>query len=215
MFFMMDLETLGTVPGCAMLSIGIININPRAEKLEHLFTDNGLYVVVSQASCEQAFLSKSQDTIDWWSRQSGGARQVLDDSKDDSKSVCLLDALEQTINYVGGHCTPHTARVLGNGSDFDNAIMSSAADAVGLKLPWSYGGRCYRTLKNLDEFLGPQFAAPKITRSGTYHNALDDARNQAVHLWQTLHMIKRSVGLVEPAPVLPEENICSSAPSQG
>jgi inhibitor of KinA sporulation pathway (predicted exonuclease) len=37
--------------------------------------------------------------------------------------------------------------------------------------------RCYRTVKN-------QYPDVKLTRTGTYHNALDDARTQAEHLVQ-------------------------------
>ena len=32
-FFMWDLETLGTVPGCAILSIGIIQFDPMAYEI--------------------------------------------------------------------------------------------------------------------------------------------------------------------------------------
>lgn len=189
-FFMWDLETLGTVPGCAILSIGIIQFNPLAETPDDIFSDGGKYLVVNKQDCLDNFLHVNPDTVAWWAKQSPEARQVLADADDRKKSVPLRLAIAETIDYVSEHCDPKQARVLGNGADFDNPILTVAAHMVGMKIPWSYGGRCYRTLKNLDEFLGPEFAAPKIYRSGTHHNALDDAKAQAMHLWETVETIR-------------------------
>lgn len=189
-FFMLDLETLGTAPGCVILSVGIIEFNPRAETPDGIFSDAGKYVVVNKQDCLDNFLHVDPNTVAWWSKQSEEAQQVLHDAENISKALPLRAAMVDVIDYVSEHCSPSTARVLGNGADFDNPILNVAAHMVGVKLPWSYGGRCYRTLKNLHEFLGPQFAAPKVTRSGTYHNALDDAKTQAMHLWETLHNIR-------------------------
>jgi hypothetical protein len=55
-----------------------------------------------------------------------------------------------------------------------------AARRVGLsphEIWRSYNGRCYRTVKQ-------QFPDIKLTRFGTYHNALDDAYSQAEHMVQ-------------------------------
>ena len=70
---------------------------------------------------------------------------------------------------------PVVTRHQGNGADFDLPILAAAYAAVGLSVPWKpYNGRCYRTLKNLAPVV-------KLARPGTHHNALDDARTQAVH----------------------------------
>jgi len=190
---MKDLETLGTVPGCSMLSIGIIAFDPMAETVDDLFPDEGFYKVVNRQDSRDHFLHESPDTLAWWEKQSDAARQVLRDAEDRKKSVPLRLAVEESIDYVSSHCSPRNARMLGNGADFDNPIFTVAAHQVGIKVPWNYGGRCYRTLKNLDEFLGSDFKAPKVTRTGTYHNALDDAKTQATHLWEFLDGIRRGV----------------------
>jgi hypothetical protein len=68
-------------------------------------------------------------------------------------------------------------RVWGNGADFDNPILAVAyRRTIFSGQPWKpYNGRCYRTVKN-------QFQDVKLVRTGTHHNALDDARSQATHL---------------------------------
>ena len=69
--------------------------------------------------------------------------------------------------------------VWGNGATFDNVIIRSAFKAVGLPVPWSFrNDKCYRTVANLL----PKERQPALERSGTAHNALDDAITQAVHL---------------------------------
>lgn len=58
--------------------------------------------------------------------------------------------------------------VWGNGSDFDNVLIANACKAVGRPLPWKYyKNMCFRTMKNLFKV--------KVDRSGTHHNAVDDA----------------------------------------
>jgi exodeoxyribonuclease VIII len=70
---------------------------------------------------------------------------------------------------------PKNVLVWGNGASFDNAILAQCYRAVGMDFPWKFwNDRCYRTLKNL--VLDVPFE-----RTGTHHNALDDARSQAIH----------------------------------
>lgn len=195
MFFMKDLETGGKVPGCVIFSIGIIQFNPLAETVDEIFSDEGFYTVINKQDSLDHFLHLDQghpdSTMTWWDKQSEEARKVLKEAESTKTSVPLKLAIDGTIDYVAEHCSPRSARMLGNGADFDNPIFGVAAHMAGIKVPWSYGGRCYRTLKNLDEFLGPDFKAPKMQRAGTHHNALDDAKDQAMHLWEFLHDIRK------------------------
>ncbi|MDV7397059.1 3'-5' exoribonuclease, partial [Arthrospira platensis SPKY1] len=73
----------------------------------------------------------------------------------------------------------------GNGADFDNPILKSCYAAIDADVPFKpWAGRCYRTVKNIP-------GMPKINRNhGTHHNALDDARNQALHLIEMNRIIK-------------------------
>jgi len=64
----------------------------------------------------------------------------------------------------------------GNGASFDNVILSETYLRLGMKAPWPFWkNKCYRTAKGM-------YPAVEINRSGTHHNALDDARSQAEHL---------------------------------
>jgi len=57
-------------------------------------------------------------------------------------------------------------------------IIENAYKAIGMQRPWTpWLDRCYRTIKEV-------IVLPFEDRTGTYHNALDDA------IYQTNHLIK-------------------------
>lgn len=184
---MVDLETLGTVPGCSILSIGAVEFFPDMMQLGQEF-----YVVINTSSCEEHFLTTDQSTVEWWQRQSPEAQAVVDEAR--VGGVTLPKALESFNSWRQGLGPVKEERLYGNGADFDNPILRVAYDAAKVK-PYggSYGGRCYRTLKNLDELLGNQFRAHKMFRNGTHHNALDDAKSQARHLMEIVQAIRSPI----------------------
>lgn len=158
-----DLETLGRRPGCKILSIGAV-----------VFTREGLgkEFYLPLTTHDQEGLHEDPETVRWWQRQTPEARKVFDDpaKKHFVAGLCEFDA------WVREQGFKRSILIWGNGADFDNAILQVAFDVAGVALPWEYwNNRCYRTLKNLP-------GAPKLAkREGTYHNALDDAKTQALH----------------------------------
>lgn len=173
---MVDLETLGTQPGSVILSIGAVEFDP----------DRGLgaafYTVISRGSCLLEGLTEDANTLAWWSRQSKEARAVLDQANSPSAHT-LHHALQDFWAFMR-----RDDEVWGNGSDFDNVLLAAAYQATGLPLPWKFwNNRCYRTLKSLRPDV-------PFVRSGTHHNALDDARTQADHAVHILRALKGSGG---------------------
>lgn len=182
---MVDLETLGTVPGCIGMSIGAVEFMADKRKLGREF-----YCVVSHSSSLDHLLREEADTKEWWERQSAEAKVILDEIHE-PYALPLPDAMEKLNGFLRACGTANSIRLYGNGADFDNPILRVMYDAAKVK-PYAaaWGGRCYRTLKNLDELFGPEFRARKLERQGTYHNALDDAKSQAQHLMQIVADIK-------------------------
>lgn len=164
---MVDLETLGNTPGCVILSIGAIGFDPVRGEIGDTY-----YRVINKQSCLDAGLHIDRDTEAWWRKQSPEAREVLTEAE--TSEFALADTLQHfavgLIRTFG-----ENVRIWGNGADFDNAIMAVAYRQCGIRLPWKFwNNRCYRTLKE-------QHPGVKLARTGTYHNALDDARTQAIH----------------------------------
>lgn len=185
---MVDLETMGTVPGCAILSIGAVVFNPFLGTLEEEFM-----TVIDLESCHEALLVSDPSTQEWWSKQSPEARKVIE-LAESGNAPPLRKALEDFNAWQQRQGMKSKLRIYGNGADFDNPILRVAYDAARVT-PYAggYGGRCYRTLKNLEELFGVSHRAHKLERVGTHHDALDDAKSQARHLMEIIARIRGNI----------------------
>jgi exodeoxyribonuclease VIII len=173
---MTDLETMGTAANSAVIAIGAVKFGGTGIKEE-------FYVNVELDSCVRSGLVIDPGTVMWWMDQSDEARKVFK-----KNNVRLFQALTDFSKFVGS-ANVAKVKMWGNGSDFDNVILANAYRAINLDLPWKYyNNRCYRTMAKM-------FPGIKMERSGTHHNALDDAKSQAEHLIRILNAIgKRGEG---------------------
>lgn len=160
---MVDLETLGTLPGSVILSIGAV-------AFDEFETGAEFYTPISRIDSEQRGFKVSPKTEKWWEDQSPEARLVLNHPG----AISAYTAFAHFNQFLTQF--PDDVRIWGNGANFDNPLLAAGFDIVGLTPKYQFWNeRCYRTVKN-------QFPAIKLRRTGTYHNALDDARCQARHL---------------------------------
>lgn len=164
---MVDLETKGNKPGCIILSIGAVFFDPMTGELgdEH-------YQIVRTAGQEEMGLHEDASTMAWWDKQVPAARKVLDEAA--HSPIGLVEALDAFTDFLAP-AGLGAVKVWGNGSDFDNAILTVAYMATQREIPWKFwNNRCFRTLKAL---------APSIEmqKSLLAHNALNDAIMQAEH----------------------------------
>lgn len=182
---MLDLETMGNGNNAAIVAIGACEFNLPGRIREHWEAKpREFYQKVNLESSVKAGMQIDTSTILWWMQQSDEARK----STFQGDTMPLGDACHQFagfVNNVSGHIEKDVA-IWGNGATFDNVIIRSAFKAVGLPVPWSFrNDKCYRTVINLL----PKDRQPVFERSGTAHNALDDAITQALHLqkvWKEL-----------------------------
>lgn len=167
---MIDLETLGTEPGCSILSIGAVRFN------EDGVTDDAFHRSISLKSCEAAGLEIDAETLGWWLGRNAEAQTVLSGGDD------LKHVLEDFSVWYD-----QAVEVWAYSPQFDCAILSAAYDAVDILPPWSYRDeRCARTLSNLP-------VANDVEHDGVDHDALDDAVNQAEMVAKTLRQLDREV----------------------
>jgi len=178
---MLDIETLGTAPGCAIAAIGAVVFDP-VRGLGDEF-----YRRVNIKSCVDVGLNLDVDTIIWWMQQSDAARKETFAPATTSISQSLMDFMNWRDHALLSDGS-ETLEVWGNGADFDNPILEAAFDACRLPAPWGRrDGRCYRTLKNLF----PSIAANHHPKA-VAHNALHDARLQAEHAVRILQHITKA-----------------------
>jgi len=166
---MIDLETMSTAPNAAIVSIGAVKFSLNDDAPNPIV--DSFYCTIDAKSCTAVGLQISKATVEWWSKQ---PRSVMDALRKDAKP--LKEVLVEFSKWYGSTSLP----TWGCGASFDNVIVASAYDAVGLIRPWKYWhDRCYRTMKEVVKL-------PEDDRQGTYHNALDDAMHQTNHLLKIL-----------------------------
>ena len=167
---MLDLETMGNGNRAAIIAIGAVSFNSSGVK-------ERFYQQVRIDMSIDAGLEMDASTVLWRLQQSDAARSAF---KGNEKATSLCDALDDFARWyasVGG------VEVWGNGAAFDNTILSAAYRLTGIEQPWKFwNDRCYRTLKAM-------YPQVKMARSGTHHNAVDDAHSQADHLIQICNAI--------------------------
>lgn len=160
---MTDLETMSTDSYGAIAAIGAVDFCPiKGIKRE-------FYEIVDLQSCIDKRLIVDGSTIRWWMKQSDEARSSLTDTK----PISLQEALDRFSKFL---VKDKNYQIWGNGSDFDNVILSNAYKRLKMEVPWPFWmNRCFRTIKS-------SYPKIEIDNIGTHHDALDDATWQAEYL---------------------------------
>ena len=178
---MIDIETLGTKPGSVILSIGAVKFDPM--QLEGEVIVDTFHQAITLASCTSVGLRMEAETVEWWL---DGARRTAWDQLQSMEKVQLDEALLGLSDWLR---VDETTRIWACGADFDCVLLKTAYDVTGIPCPWTFRQtRCFRTFKAL---------APGVRRpdtAWTAHNALDDARTQA--LW--MRDLVEFLGIGEP-----------------
>jgi hypothetical protein len=157
---MLDLETLGTKPGCKILQISAVTFGANPS---HKFNR---YVIRN----DQAGLLEDPSTIDWWMKQDPVVRDNLFNSPGAVNLIIALLEFKSWLEDLGA-----APVIWGNGATFDGPVLEAAYKMYTMSKPWDFRNeRCYRTL--VAEF-GSRVNKPEFI--GSKHDALDDARYQA------------------------------------
>lgn len=163
---MLDLETMGSAPGCSVIAIGAVPFGANGIDEERSF-----YQVVDLTSCCAAGLEMDPATVLWWLRQSDAARREFE-----RPGQPLVEVLGAFKAWLWTIADKRTVRVWGNGASFDQPILTAAYRAVDQPQPWEfYHDRCFRTVK-------AAYSSVPYVKPTQAHNALIDATAQAEHL---------------------------------
>jgi exodeoxyribonuclease VIII len=171
---MLDLETFGTSPYSTIIMIGAAVFDPYTDDPNKMITNR--FEVAIDPKSYQARIDAA--TVMWW----------MDRERDPARTAWLsmskvtlseaLDGFSEWIRYESAD-----VRVWGNGSDFDNVLLSQAYEMMKRDAPWNFRhNRCFRTLRALSIDETMQYL-------GTQHTALADAVNQAVRANQIVRKL--------------------------
>lgn len=173
---MIDLETMGTRVGSAILSIGACYFDPQTGKIGEHF-----YEAIRLKTCLDAGLSQDDSTVEWWGKQS---------TESQTAAFAGIESLANVLaRFTGFIKNPGQIQVWGNGSVFDIPMLEAAFEACLYTIPWKFWNiRDVRTVVEMGQVIGID---PKrdIPFDGVAHNALADALHQAKYvsvIWQGL-----------------------------
>lgn len=174
---MVDCETLDVGECPVILSIGAVVFND--SELVASFSAK-----ISTASCELIGCTTSEETKKWWEQQSEEARSSAFGGTREINEVML-----NLIRFYEGY---ECHEIWSRGSLADIRWINNILDKLEIDKPWKYYQEmCFRTLLKMAPDLIPGF-------SGTPHNALDDAINQAKQLiYIKQHYIKQAQAIKE------------------
>ena len=170
MDIMIDIETLSKRNNAVIVSVGAVLFNPRNGGL-----GESIYIALDwhQQIMQRRHISKK--TLKWWDEQK-------EDAPQGSGKVGMLFGKLATLFEVSSE----VIYVWFRGPDFDKVKLEHLARQFGHKVPWTY--KQVRDSRTLDIF------GVKRERSEPTHNALDDAKEQALDVIYILDRV-RDVGL--------------------
>ncbi len=163
---MVDLETMGSSPGCAIVSIGAVEFDPASGALGKEF-----YAVTSLKSSLAIGLTVSADTIMWWLNQSREARAAIA-----LNPTHICDAMVSFGLYLNPE-----AKLWSHGASFDLPVLKAAYDICNFSVPWKF--RNERDTRTVFDVTDSKMISQE---GGTAHHALADAKNQALSIIQAL-----------------------------
>lgn len=190
---MIDIETLGSSPGAAIVTISAVRFNLITGE-----TKEELYLNIDPKTCVNIGLHIDPSTIVWWLKQAGveidecdapvdldeilklipeDANEAVMEAFSPSKGVHIDDALNELSGFIKS-----SDKVWGNSARFDLGILDMAYRAIASTIPWKfYNERCLRTLVAFDNNVKRH-----MDFDGQKHHALDDCKHQikyAVEIW--------------------------------
>ena len=167
-YIILDLETLGTEPGCPILSIGACAFDLECD-IPGVFYRK-LHLAYQPTD------KISVDTLKWWMEQDRAAQAAAwiegEDAENYYAALQLFGIWVDSIKKIAGGAG---ITIWGNSSSFDNEILRAAYKHCGVDAPWNFReDRDFRTLRALYKD-----KVPEPTFTGLRHHAKDDAIHEA------------------------------------
>lgn len=181
---MLDLETLSTRPGGAILVIAAIKFN-RTERWDGEELDieklDTFYKRIKLDSCIDIGLTVESENVKWWNNQDDYIKYEALDHPD---RVPLKQALEEFKDWFGNGRT----LIWGNGSSFDCGILGEAYKKCGMTIPWKFWlERDLRTIMDIGGIRASDL--PQYKK----HHALFDCYRQIIGFQRAMKNIKKGI----------------------
>lgn len=160
---MIDLETLGTGTDAVVLTIGAVKFNPNSSDAPH----SEFYYRFDVNEQLNKGRSVDHSTLDWWGQQDP---VVMEEALGDNDRTDVATVLKELQTWCVG-----VENIWAHGVAFDIVLLESLFTMYETHYPWPFWKiRDSRTL------FGILPKDPRKNKTFEAHNALEDARMQAV-----------------------------------
>lgn len=172
---MLDIETLGTRPGCVVLAAAFVRFSDEAHTTLNLSIPD-----------QQALgLEIDPETHAWWGEQE--AKHPGAWATATSNPTPLRAALEHFSAWIAWASSGEAPLIWCHGATFDAPILGELYRRAGIEPPWRFWNiQCTRTLYNLASISPKDFAVPPP------HVALNDAIGQTRAANAALRVLARA-----------------------
>lgn len=164
---MVDIETLGTAPGSAILSIGAVAFDPFTEVLTACFEAN-----ISLADAVDRGLTIDPQTVIWWAGQGQEAIASTFLKSDAQPLAAVLADFGAWLRACGTD-----VRIWAHGASFDPVLIEAACKKCGMSAPWKF--RDLRDTRTIFDLAGISSLAEYRCANDVHHSAMSDAKVQA------------------------------------
>lgn len=177
---MIDLETLSNRPDAVILQIAAVEFSAEQPLIGASCSFNRY---VTPASCKDLGLHTSDDTVDWWKKQSEQIKQKMREGQ--KTAIPCRQALTELAQWIAhkGECY-----VWSHGATFDLPILASAYMRCNMRTPWKYVNA--RDTRTLFALVGKDLKDLAPRDMNEMHDALFDATAQAIAVSKAWAMVK-------------------------
>ena len=168
---MLDLETLGTQPGCVILTLGAVKFN----EYSLVEPGPGLYLRINADEQIERGREVQDDTLAWWLRQ---AEDVREEALGPDNRVSVESMYKQLNRFLVG-----VDNIWCQGPVFDIAILENLYRQYGWPTPWQFWQ--ISDSRTLFKAHGD----PRVKGKVGLHNALEDCVSQATAVQQVYHRL--------------------------
>ena len=168
---MLDLETLGTQPGCVILTLGAVKFDP------YTMNDPGPGLYIRPDADEQIARGREvqEDTLEWWMQQ---AEDVREEALGIEGRISVNDMYRQLNRFLVG-----VNNIWCQGPVFDIAILENLYMQYGWPTPWQF----WQIMDSRTLF--KVHGDPRVKGKVGLHNALEDCVSQAVAVQQVYNRL--------------------------
>ena len=160
---MIDLETLGTGTNAVVLTIGGVKFDPNSDTAPH----SEFYYRFEIDTQQEKGRNVDEDTLNWWAQQDPA---IMEEALGDENRTDVDTVLHELQRWMVGVDT-----LWAHGVTFDVVLMETLYKDFNRPHPWPFW-----KVKDSRTLFGILPKDPRKSKTFDAHNALEDARIQAV-----------------------------------